>query len=175
MSEIHKHPLVKLIVGLISADEELFISAEKALVKKFGKIDFQSKTIPFNFTDYYESEFGKNLLRKFISFGRLIPAGSLPRIKIFTNGLEKKFSKNKKRRINIDPGYLTYAKLVLATTKDFNHRIFLSSGILAEVTLVYKKDAFCPFEWTYPDYRTKEYREIFKKIRIIYRRQLEEK
>ncbi|MDP3142971.1 MAG: DUF4416 family protein [Candidatus Omnitrophota bacterium] len=175
MSKVHEHPPVKLVVGFISAKEKCFISAEKALIKKFGMIDFQSKVIAFNLTDYYESEFGKNLKRKFISFGRLIPEGGLSRIKIFTNGLEKKFSKNKKRRINIDPGYLTCAKLVLATTKDFNHRIFLNSGILAEVTLTYKKNGFCPFEWTYPDYRTKEYREIFKKIRVIYRRQLEEK
>jgi hypothetical protein len=175
MSKVRKHPLVKLVVGFISKEEKWFTSAERPLTKKFGRIDYQSKVIPFNFTDYYESEFGKNLLRKFISFTRLIPAERLPQIKILTNKLEKEFSQNKKRRINIDPGYLTCAKLVLATTKDFNHRIFLNSGILAEVTLTYKKDGFCPFEWTYPDYRTKEYREIFKKIRVIYRRQLEEK
>jgi len=172
MGTIHKNHPVKLVIGFISAEEKLFASAQAYLIKKFGKIDFQSKIIPFNFTDYYREEFGLGLKRKFISFKRLIPADELVQIKILANSLEEKFSKGKKRRLNIDPGYLDSAKLVLATTKDFNHRIFLGKGIFAEVTLTYKKDSFQPFEWTYPDYRSQQYLAIFNGIRAIYRSQI---
>lgn len=175
MGKILKHPLVKLIIGFISAEEKLFSLAEKSLSQRFDVIDFKSRVLPFNFTDYYEQEFGKDLKRKFISFRRLISAEKLAEIKIFTNQLEQRFSAGGKRRINLDPGYLTAAKLVLASTKDFYHRILLKKGIFAEVTLSYTQDRFQPFAWTYPDYRSQDYLEIFNHLRDIYLRQLKQK
>jgi hypothetical protein len=173
VSEPREHKPVKIIVGMFTNRLELFQEALRALQKRFGPADYESPLLPFDKTDYYESEFGKNLKRKFYSFKRLIEAEDLAKIKIFTNSLEKKFSnKRGNRLINLDPGYLAPAKLVLATTKDYQHRIYYGKGIYGEVTLRYKKESFIPWEWTYPDYRTKEYIEIFNHIRKIYMEQL---
>jgi hypothetical protein len=172
VGKIHQHFPVKLIIGFISADEKWFARVEKSLISRFGAIDFQSEILPFDYTDYYAKEMGKDLKRKFIGFKRLIPCQRLPAIKLFTNQLEQRFSKGGKRMINIDPGYLTEAKLVLASTKDFCHRIYLGEGIFAEITLTYTKNSFRPFEWTYPDYGSREYINIFHHLRKIYSQQI---
>ncbi|MDD5431554.1 MAG: DUF4416 family protein [Candidatus Omnitrophica bacterium] len=172
MGEIKKITPVKLISGFIFKDLSQLTKAEKILEKKFGRIDFESKVLPFNYTNYYEEEFGKPLNRKFVSFKKLILPNELPQIKIYTNTIEEKLSEKNKRLINIDPGYLDLPKLVLATTKDYAHRIYLSKGIFAEITLSYKNGSFIPLKWTYADYRTKEYINIFNQIREIYAGQI---
>ncbi len=131
-------------------------------------MDFVSLPINFDHTDYYEAEMGKQLKRRFVSFLKLIPIEDLYRIKLYTNRLESRYLMAKSRQINIDPGYVDLAKLVLATTKDYAHRIFLRKGIFAEVTLSFKGDSFCPNEWTYPDYCRDEYIRIFNQIRTLY-------
>ncbi|MFQ5836184.1 MAG: DUF4416 family protein, partial [bacterium] len=121
---------------------------------------------------------GSNLKRKFISFQALIDPAEIREIKLFTNQFEQDFLHpgTHDRRINLDPGYLNLSKLVLASTKDYQHRIYLGRGIYAEVTLRYKKEkGFKPWEWTYPDYRTREYLEIFNHLREIYQGQLKTK
>ncbi len=133
--------------------------------RKFGRIDFESEALNFIHTDYYEKEFGKDLTRVFVSFKKLIPADRLPAIKIITNNFEARSSRNKLRRINIDPGYLELSKFVLATTKDYMHRIYLGDGIYAEITLFYRKGSFCPWEWTYPDYRTPATHDFCREVR----------
>lgn len=172
MGKINKHFPVKLIAGFIFKDENSLKLAERRLIARFGKLDFESKIIPFIHTSYYEKEFGKDLRRKFISFDKLIAPDKLSSIKIFTNKVEKKLSVGASRMINIDPGYLDLAKLVLATTKNFAHRIYLNKGIYAEVTLLYKDQKFCPLEWTYPDYKTNEYSQAFLAIRGLYAKQI---
>ncbi len=171
-----KQPLtVKLFMGMISGEEDLFDEAEKRLSQKFGSVDFKSPILSFQHTPYYESEMGSNLKRKFISFQGLIDPAEIGEIKLFTNQLEQDFLRpdTDHRRINLDPGYLTLSKLVLASTKDYQHRIYLGRGIYAEVTLCYHKGkGFEPREWTYPDYRTREYLEIFNHLREIYQREL---
>ncbi|MFH0918124.1 MAG: DUF4416 family protein [Candidatus Omnitrophota bacterium] len=170
MKKIGKHSQrVKLVIGFIYKDEAVFFKAKESLRKKFGKIDFESAVLDFNYTDYYEAEMGKQLRRGFISFSKLVPMEDLYRIKLYTNRLEKKFSTGNMRQVNIDPGYLDLAKLVLATTKDYAHRIFLRKNIFAEITLAYRGDSFSANEWTYPDYRSKEYIDIFNQIRKLYR------
>jgi hypothetical protein len=159
---------VKLVIGFIYKDEAVFIRALEKLKKQFGKVDFESQAIDFNYTDYYTAEMGSKLKRRFISFSRLIPIQDLYQIKLYTNRLENKFANDKRRQINIDPGYVDLAKLVLATTKDYAHRIFLRKGIFAEVTLTFRNNAFSPNDWTYPDYRTQEYIDIFNQIRKLY-------
>ena len=119
MGKIHPHSPVKLVIGLISGQEDYFLLAQKLLCRKFGEMDFQSNLVAFDFTDYYAAEMGKDLQRKFISFRKLIKPEDLSSIKIFTKRIEKRFSRKNRRQINIDPGYLTAAKLILATTKDF--------------------------------------------------------
>ena len=177
MGIIQEHDRVKLVMSIFSRDKNLIDSVIKVLVDKFGKIDFYTELLDFNQTDYYEREMGKALLRKFVSFERLIEPDSISDIKIYTNELEKNISPSwdtdKKRDVNIDPGYLSLSKLVLASTKDFYHRIYLDHGIYAEITLMFRKEThskgnFQPFPWTYPDYASQEYRSIFNQIRKIY-------
>lgn len=172
MGKIVRQPPVKLICGFIFKETEALHKAEQILKKKFGPTDFTSEILSFKYTDYYEKEFGQDLKRSFISFNKLIPADSLAKTKISTNTIEEKLSHNRMRFVNIDPGYLDLAKLVLASTKDYTHRIYLSGGIFAEITLLYRDNTFQPWPWTYPDYRTKEYIEIFNAIRCIYEKQL---
>ena len=167
MGKVRKYNRVKLILGFIYGDEAVFIQARNKLKMRFGKIDFQSDALEFNYTDYYKLEMGDGLKRRFISFSKLIPASDLYRIKLYTNRLEAKFLNAANRLINIDPGYLDKAKLVLASTKDYAHRIYLHKGIFAEITLSYRGNSFSPNEWSYPDYRSKEYIDIFNQIRAL--------
>jgi len=164
---------VKLVVGLIFKDETALQKAVFLLQRKFGPLDYSSAILPFTSTDYYQDEFGTGLKKQFVSFKRLVQPGKLPSIKIYTNKLEKKLSCNHKRTVNIDPGYLDMAKFVLATTKDYVHRIYLDKGIFAEMTLYYRDKTFNPWEWTYPDFRTPAYIEIFCKIRWLYKNQID--
>lgn len=157
-------PPVKLIVGFIFNSEALIERTEGILYKKFGELDYRSPLFEFNFTDYYEKEIGGGLKRRFISFKKLIPPEKIIEIKLFTNRIEARF----KRKVNIDPGYITGANLILASTKNYSHRIYLERGIYAEVTLIFREGAFGHLPWTYPDYRTKGYRDCFNEIRKNY-------
>ena len=160
------HPS-KLIIGLIYRDILIKDESVSFLKKRFGKIDFQGPEIDFNYTDYYFPELGAPLKRAFISFDQLRPEDELAEIKLHTNKLEERLSVKGKRRINIDPGFLSGGKLILATTKDQCHRVYLGKGIFAEATLFYKDAAFRPWPWTYPDYQSKEYADIFNIIRRL--------
>ncbi|MCM8779103.1 MAG: DUF4416 family protein [Candidatus Omnitrophica bacterium] len=164
--------LGKLILGMIAGEVEFFDKAKYSLEKKFGETDLESNVFAFDKTDYYEKEMGKDLKRKFLSFKKLIKPDKIAEIKIFTRRLEKKFSISGKRQINLDPGYITDAKLVLATTKDYYHRIYLKKGIYAEVNLYFKAGSFHYFDTTYPDYRTPEYIGFFNEVRKIYLEQI---
>jgi len=168
LGKIRKYNPVKLIIGFIYKDEAIFIKARNKLSRKFGRIDFESAEIDFNYTDYYAAEMGAGLKRKFISFHKLIPMQDLYRVKLYTNRLEEKLSISKLRQLNLDPGYLDSAKLVLASTKDYAHRIFLRKGIFAEITLSFRENSFSGNDWTYPDYRSQEYIAIFNQIRNLY-------
>ena len=115
---------------------------------------------------------GSPLYKFFVSFERLIPREEIARIKLETNELEEEFSEDGRRRVNIDPGYVAEAQLVLPTTKGYSHRIYLNSGIFAEVTLIYEGKSFRPLEWTYPDYRSQLAIEFFNRVREGYLRKL---
>ena len=161
-------------MGMIAADADLFLEAEASLSQKFGSADFWSDVMSFDYTDYYIKEMGASLLRKFISFEKLIQAEEIVEIKLFTNELEKEFlyPGTTRRQINLDPGYVLAAKLILASTKDHIHRIYLRDGIYAESTLRMEKGTFRSWQWTYPDYRSEEYIAIFNGIRHVYMEQL---
>ncbi|MFY9402762.1 MAG: DUF4416 family protein [Candidatus Omnitrophota bacterium] len=171
MGRTSKVKPVKLIAGFIYLDEEVFKKSKDILEKKYGRIDFESQILPFDLTDYYAEEFGKNLKRSFVSFFKLISPSNLYKIKSFTNALESKLSFKGKRRVNIDPGYLDLAKVVLATTKDYAHRIYLNKGIFAEASLYFKGGSFIPSQWSYPDFKKCEYIDIFNSIRELYHKQ----
>ncbi|MDR3070990.1 MAG: DUF4416 family protein [Endomicrobium sp.] len=163
---------VKLFCGIILSEEKIKQGFLGTLEKKFGKVDLISDTAIFNFSDYYNSEMGHDLKRFWISFEKLISADELAEIKVFTNHIENVFALNNKRVINIDPGYVTPANVVLATTKNYAHRIYLASGIYAEVTIVYKKNGFLKLPWSYPDYLSKPATAFFLSTRSELLKQL---
>jgi hypothetical protein len=139
---------------------------EEILSREFGEIFLRSDTIPFNFTEYYVEEMGENLQRKWILFDRVIEMDSIVDTKNKTIMIEKGFfSTGGKRRVNIDPGYVTLSKVVLPTTKDCAHRIYLRDGIYAEITLIFFKGKWTPLKWTYRDYCTEIALEFFEKCR----------
>lgn len=174
MGKIRERQPVKLIIGFIFKEDSILKKANYLLERRFGKIDFESHALNFTHTTYYEKEFGLGLKRKFISFKKLTLAHNLSKIKITTNNIEAKLSVASCRLINIDPGYLDLSKLVLASTKDYSHRIYLDKGIYAEVTLLYQNKTFRPLEWTYSDYKTHDYIAIFNQLKEIYAKQIKE-
>ena len=159
---------VKLIVGLLSNDAAVMSKVAAALARIFGSVDFESGILDFTHSDYYRKEIGIGLKRKFLSFQKLLSLKDIYKVKLKTIRLEKKFLSDGKRRVNIDPGYLDCAKLVLFSTKDYTHRIYLNKGIYAETTLFYKDKKFNAWPWTYPDYRSDKYINIFNSIRELY-------
>jgi len=167
---------VKLIMGLIIAGEAPVDGARQHLEASHGKIDLETARSPFVATRYYEREMGPQLSRMFWSFEPLIAPDALAGIKRQTNLLERTLAwwdgQCWRRHVNLDPGYVDLAKLVLATTKDRQHRLYLGQGIYGEVTLRFTAGRFVPWEWTYPDYRTPEYLAFFDAVRRRYRQQL---
>ncbi len=170
-----KHTPAKLIVGAIYNDEALFEKVKKTLVKKFGPLGLESRPFDFVYTKYYEKEVGPDLKRKFLVFRKTVPTENCYRVKLYANSLERRFSEGKRRKINIDPGYFTLAKLVLFTTKNRSHRIALGNGIYADLELTFENKTFKPLDWTYPDYRSACYIDFFNSARNAYAESIKEK
>jgi hypothetical protein len=160
---------VKLIIGILGADDECLSAAAQAIEAELGRIDLLSEVWPFDQTDYYEEQTGENILRQFVSIGRLIHPGELARIKRQTNRLEQNLAAELKlalpRPVNLDPGIIEPSKLILASTKNYSHRIYIGENMYAEVTLIFDKGRWRPFDYTYPDYRQQCYFDFFDKVR----------
>mgnify|MGYP001074425811 CR=1 FL=1 len=172
MGQIKEPTPVKLVVSMFTGDPTLFDLAQARMATLWGEVDFVSEIFPFEHTDYYTPEFGPNLLRRFATFARLIDPGRLAEIKHAANALEQEWLDGHRRRINLDPGYVSLSKLVLASTKDHAHRVYLGQGIYGEVTLCYRHKKFSPWPWTYPDYASPPYLALFEGIRQRYAAQL---
>ena len=169
----------KLIIGILAANQDCLKAAIEAIKAKFGKTDFISDIWPFDQTNYYKSETGENILRQFVSIETLIDPGSLAKIKHKTNKLEQKLAKQSvsdlPRPVNLDPGVIEPSKLILATTKNYSHRIYIGEKMYAEVTLVFDKGSWRPLSYTYPDYRQKCYHDFFNNVRKRLLEQLKSK
>ncbi|OHD58205.1 MAG: hypothetical protein A2014_07785 [Spirochaetes bacterium GWF1_49_6] len=172
MGEEHGHGKVKLVLGVLSADPGIMQKMLGEMSAQYGEIDYRSADIAFHYTGYYDDEMGDGITRIFIAYKALIEPDELVEIKKFTNRLELRYAVDGKRKVNFDPGYLVLGKFLLATTKDQQHRIYIRDGIYEEVTLYYRDKEWRYFEWTYPDYRSDEYRAVFQEIRQIYKKQL---
>ena len=167
---------VKLFLALLAPDPSLFAATISQLRQAYGSVDVESEVFPWNTTNYYREEMGENLQRKFVTFERLISPEALVRIKLETNAAELSLSAaaspTSPRRVNLDPGYLDATKLVLASTKNQAHRLYLSQGIYAEVTLLYHHGTFHPFIYTYTDYRWPQTQAFLRQARTRYLAQL---
>jgi hypothetical protein len=158
----------KLVIGLFLKDMGLVDSVAHKLANRFGPIDIVSSWFAFDYTSYYEREMGAPLFRRMFAFKELTEQTDLAGIKLETNALEIEYSQENKRRINLDPGYMLRERFVLATGKNFSHRIYIGSGIYADLTLVYAKRAFQMLPWTYPDYAQENMLEFLKTVRKKY-------
>lgn len=172
MSTPNESDDVKMICSLFSPQEKLVENVIDELKEEFGPTDWISPGLFFDRTRYYEREMGWPLFRRFITFRELVRPEELIEAKLFTNGIENRYLKDNKRQINIDPGYISLERLVLATGKNYTHRIYLSKGIFADLTLVFHKGSFEPLEWTYRDYKDPESIKNFNTIRERYKNQL---
>jgi hypothetical protein len=175
MAQIRTPLPVKLFVGVLTTLPSLLPEIDARLSALFGPIDSCSEVFPFDQTHYYDKEMGHPLKRQFFSFAALIDPSEIAGIKVKTNNLESAIASEhpgKQRPVNLDPGYLEQSKIVLASTKNFFHRILVSGGIYAEVTLHYQDGEWEDFPWTFPDYKSTGYRGFFASLREVYRNQL---
>jgi hypothetical protein len=143
---------VKPVVSMLLAREDLRPAVVERLSRFFGPPDLVGPWWPFTASDYYEPEMGPHLGRSLVSFLHLADPGQLAGWKVFTNGVEEGFTLGGRRLINLDPGYVAKERLVLATGKNYTHRIYLTQGIFGDLTLVYSQGDFQPLPWSYPDY-----------------------
>ena len=160
----------KLIVGLIYSDRELFMRAMEALTDEFGPIDGECEEFSFSreFSDYYDGELGGEGLRRIVSFERTVDPSRQAEIKEFTNALEKELSVEGNRRVNIDPGFISHGRLMLATTKKAGFRIPLERGIYTELTLFYARGEWHKLPWTYRDYQSERVQAFLTEARKRY-------
>ena len=160
-----------LTVALLHAQERAPEEIMARLEREFGAVAARSEVFPFEQSDYYANEMGRGLLRWFAAFGTLVKQAALADIKVRANQIEAEYAKHGKRSVNIDPGILTTHSLILATGKDYSHRIYLRNGIFAEVTLMVQPGGLQPLPWTYPDYRLPQVLAFFEACRARYLQQ----
>jgi hypothetical protein len=171
----HPKP-TKLFVALLLSPLLPQAQVEAALAELGGPLEAVSEPMPWEVSRYYEAEMGGGLVRRFFSFAPLISPDSLRDLKLRANELEREFAllrgAERARRVNIDPGYLEESKVVLASTKNAAHRVYLGGGIYAEATLHFYRGSYRPLAHTYPDYRWPETIAFFNALRASYLRQL---
>lgn len=174
MGEIRQHDSVLLFLALFSRDDEALEWGRRRACDAWGPIALESERFAFTETRFYERSMGSRLTKQLLAFVTLVDPGRLPEFKHQTNRWEEVFARQhhgpEARPLNLDPGYVTEAKLVLASTKDRDHRIYLSQGIYAENTLYYKGKAWQNRPWTYPDYQRADYHQFLDRCRDFYRR-----
>ena len=166
----------KLIMGVIFHDEDIFRQAMAILDEKFGPRDFATDEFSFTelFSDYYDGEVGGEARRIIFSYERLVDPKEQAAIKSYTNELEARFSNEGLRKINLDPGFMSHGRLMLATTKKTGFRIPLSDGIYTELTLFYARGAWQKLPWTYRDYQSDFVQAFLTKVRRKYLEQRKE-
>lgn len=159
---------VKLIMSILASDHGQLNLVLQRLTNLYGSPDVIGSPWVFHYTDYYAPEMGPALIRRFISFERLIRPEALPDVKIATNVLEEERTAEHRRKVNLDPGYISSAHLILATGKGYTHRPYLRKGIYADLTLAFRDKTFHALPWTYPDYADPEQIGFFNRIRSRY-------
>ncbi len=165
MAEIREVKPVKPICAVTFSKQVNVESVISELEGILGKVEEKSETYAFNYTDYYTKEMGIGLRKFFLSFVKLQKPDFLAEMKNKTNTIESSFAVKGKRRINLDPGYLTSAKVVIASAKDFAHRIYLGKGIYGDLQLQYRHGRLWPEKWTFPDYTSQPVIDFFEKVR----------
>lgn len=175
MAQPFEHGPVKFFIGVIfnpsRCDKNKFITILEKHLRIQGGVC--SETIVFDqFTNYYLDEMGKELRRFWTEVGGLKSPEELVPLKLGCAALEKYFANDNKRKVNLDPGYITEAKLILATFKDFSHRIYISDGVFADLQMMFRNGRYEPMPWTFADYRSDYAQSFFTQLREKYRAEL---
>jgi hypothetical protein len=169
-----EHPPVLLVMAAFSRYDEALRWGRDRAERDWGPVALASDRFDFRETGFYERTMGPGLFKELWAFAPLVDPVTLVERKLQTNRWEEEYREQaghpENRPLNLDPGYLTEAKLVLATTKDRDHRLYLGRGIFAEVTLSYHAQAWQTRPWTYPDYCRADYHHFFSRCREFLRR-----
>jgi hypothetical protein len=158
----------KLVIGALLKERALYPAVVSELEAAFGPLDLVSPWLPFDTTRYYEAEMGFPLWRRVAAFKPLVAQERLAEIKLATNALERDRAAGGRRMVNLDPGYLLLERFVLASGKNFTHRIHVGCGIYADLTLVFQRGEFRALPWTYPDYADQPLRRFLSAVRQKY-------
>ena len=172
MGIVHNPDRVLLFVAVLFNPRYSEDDIVKLIEREFGSIALRTEVFPFDFSDYYRREMGEGLQKLFTFIDRLITPEELPDWKLRAQDVEQRHTTSEHRSINCDPGYLEVPKLVLASTKNFSHRIYLDKGIYGDVQLYFRDEDFRPNPWTYPDYQLPQHLEFFQQARSYYRNKL---
>jgi Domain of unknown function (DUF4416) len=174
MSQPRSPSPAKLVVSVLTNSRSLGDRIAHDLEQAFGTIELTGPWMEFDYTDYYTPEMGRPLYRRILVFKNLVAQSDLARIKLRTNEIELQHAQGGKRSVNIDPGYLLYERFVLATGKNYSHRIYIGHGIYADLTLIYQKGAYRPLPWTYPDYADAAMGDFLLQVRQKYAEDIKE-
>ena len=168
MGELRDTERAGLVIGVLTPSADVLTPCCEWL-NEFGDPAETGPVLTFEFTKYYAPVMGQTLFRRFYLYAPPFDLATLPDVKRRTNAIEAEAARTLRlgveRPLNLDPGYLTLSKLVLASTKDHAHRIYLRDGIYAEVTLTFRAGAYHPWPWTFPDYASEGYRNFFRGVR----------
>ncbi len=172
MGQIKQPSPVLLFIAAFAPDDKTLDWAKQRAETAFGPIALESEPFRFDrFTDYYAKSMGAALVKRLWGFRNTIDPASLPDVKRTTNDWEAEYARlvntEVERPLNLDPGYVDLGKLILASTKDHAHRIYLRDGIFAETTLMYTLKHWKALPWTYPDYQSPEYHEFLNRCREL--------
>jgi hypothetical protein len=163
---------VKLFLAVLWTMPDSLTQAMERLRLHWGEIDFQGEDYSFDLTNYYESEMGSGLKRRLISFHKLVSPDCLSAAKHACNAIEDQLAGENRRRVNLDIGYLDHNKIVLASFKGAGQKIYLRDGVWADMVARYRQGKYCPFEWSFPDFRDGRYDRELNQIRQTYLKQL---
>lgn len=173
MGDIISHRPVLLLMAAFSRYPEALEWGRRTAERAWGPIALASEVFDHNETNYYARSMGPELKKVFWAFEGLVDPARLVEFKLQTNAWEQEYrhcaAHAEERPLNLDPGYLTEAKLVLASTKDRDHRLYLDRGIYAEGTLFFARGSWQIRPWTYPDYQRADYHEFFTRCREFLR------
>lgn len=170
MGQTYEFENEKLIIGVIYNDMEVYGKAMEMLKDAFGEVDYESERFSFSkeFSDYYDGELGGEGMRVILSFRKTVDPSRQAEIKIATNEMERILSVDGNRKINLDPGFISSGRLMLATTKKIGFRIPLQDGIYTELTLFWAKGGWHKLPWTYRDYQSERVQKFLTKVRKAY-------